>query len=624
MAAVLEPLSVRVARQQRHLLTRSRSGSWTFSGLEAPSPGLEKEMLLANWEETHLRIADKGGRDVSFRHNDAQAILLNFFARCAHERVRPAVLVPKLRQGGISTKVQADVFARAVNSAKAGVRFNAGTVAHIEESAKFIFGITRKFEASLPREWRLPLESKQQGRMEWRKTFGFIQIASAKLGDALFKGPPLNAFHGSEVANWADAGLDASKGFTSAMGALVPGPDSIIVLESTAKGRDAFFHRKVMRAREGRGELQLVFLPWFLAREYTLTWREFRAARRNENLPERFERTPEERDLAAELRNVVVEPGQEWFRYAVDLTDEQLIWRRSQIELLEGIETFRRYYPATLEECFASTETGKFEDSADYYYEEAREPEERGDLRRGEHGLEFSAHEEGEVEVWERPRLGQEYVIGADVAGEEDVGKDFDSAYVIHKRTLTVVAALHGKFDFDVFADRLAMLGRFYNDALLAVERGRNPAVSLTLKKGGYPRVYHYTNPAAPRTTPRPGWETSSRSRPLIVDGLAAVCRDRRLRCKDRGFAEECMTFVWSERRHRYQAAPGKHDDRVMAMAIAVYLCDPRAALNATTADGARKKDPDGGDAYRAFLREQEEEARRERESFGGGGSIVI
>lgn len=629
MVATLEPLSTRIPKQQGHLLTRGPRGSWTFSGRERLTgnreKGLAKALYLAVWEEENLRIATKSGSEIAFRHNDIQSIMLNFNARCWADRVRVAVLNPKVRQGGVSTKWQADLFGLSVLSAKGGVRFNAGTVAHIEESAKVIFAMSRKFETCLGPSWKLPLESRQQGRLEWRGTGGFIQIASAKLGDALFRGPTLNAFHGSEVANWSDAGLDASLAFKAAMGALAPGPDSMIGLESTAKGRDAFFHPKILRAMKGEGELQLVFLPWFLERGYAMTWRDYTFARRGERLRARFERTPEEESLAEELRDVVVRPGEEWFRYAVDLTDEQLIWRRAQTETdCDGDPAaFRRGYPSTIEECFASTTTGKFEEAVDHYLSEARVADEVGSLRRGERGLEFVEGEDGDLLVWERPRQGHDYVIGADVAGEEDVGKDFDAAYVLHKRTMTVVAALHGKFDGDVFADKLAMLGRWFNDALLAPERGKNPSVALALKKGGYPRLYHYVNPEAPRTTPRPGWTTSSKSRPLIVDGLAAVCRDRRLRSKCGALAEEMSTFVWSERRHRCQAAPGKNDDRVIAAAIAVHLCDPRADLGALTNGAATKPPSDGGDVYRAFMREQEEEQRRERISFDGDGYVI-
>jgi hypothetical protein len=637
VTALLAPLRERVAEQQRHLLVRSPGGSWTFSGRErlkgSRQRGLEKALLLANWSEANLRIANKAGAEIPFRRNDAQSILLNFFARCWADRVRVEVLIPKLRQGGVSTEIQADAFSLSVLSAKAGQTFRAGTVAHIEASAKFIFGISRKFEALLPPEWKLPLESRQQGRFEWRKTGGFIQIASAKLGDALFKGVPLNLFHGSEVANWSDAGLDASVAVTSATNALAPGPDSVIALESTAKGRDAYFYREIQKALPGgRGgsAMQVVFLPWFLAEEYTETWEAYCRARPHRNLPRKFTPTPEEENLRAELRDVVVRPGEEWIRYPTELTDEQLIWRRKMIEGVEcgGDEAvFRRYYPSTLEECFASTESTKFEDSVDHYEREKR-PGTEGVIRRGESRLEFMAVERGPVTVWEMPRDGHEYVIGADVAGEMGVGLDYSAAYVIHKRTLTVVAAFHDKLEGDRYADALAMLGRFYNDALLAVERNHNPSVVLALARGGYPRVYRYRNPMAPKTAPKPGWVTDRKNRHVIIDGLAQVCRDRRLRSRCPDFAAEMETFVYNAAKKRYQAAPGKHDDRVIAMAIAVHLCDPRSpflgALSVGQVNTEAARVEDGGEVYRAYLREQEEAERLERESLGGDDSMVI
>jgi hypothetical protein len=525
---------------------------------------------------------------------------------------------------------------------KHGQVFRAGTVAHIEQSAEFIFGMTRRFESNLPKEWRLPLESRQRGRIEWRSgrrsindveggAGNFLEIASAKLGDQIFKGPTLNAFHGSEVANWADLGTDATATFVSASGALAQGPGKLLFLESTAKGRDAFFYQEVERAKAGENASRVVFLPWYLADEYTMTWRQYCAARPHRKFPRAFTPTAEEQDLREMLAEVRVDPGQEWYRYRVLLTDEHLIGRRNLLEsVCRGqMDMFRRYYPSTLDECFASSERSMFgAEAVDHYYQEAKPPASEGFLRRGENGLEFVAKERGPYSIWERPRQGHEYVIGADVASERGAGSDFSAAYVIHKQTLTVVASFHDKLDGDMFADALAMLGCFYNNALVGVERNHTPSVAIRLKKGGYPRTYHYRNPESPKTAPRPGWETSTRSRPVIIDGLKALCRDQRLRSQCRAFVDEMNSFVYWEEKHKWQAAPGKHDDRVMAMAIAAHLCDPRSpflgAMSVAEAKKGAGQIDDGGDAYRAYLREQQEQERRDREALETGDDWAI
>lgn len=602
-----------LAQQQRWLLERSSSGSWTSSSPGTPSKGVTKALLVANFIETNLLVASKDGRIVPMRLNEAQSILHQFVTRCWHERVRVLVIVPKARQEGVSTYVQALNFALAVLSDRAGRAFRAATVAHIEESAKAIFGMSRRFQKLLPNEWKQDLESKQQGRIEWAGGSA-IDVASIKLGDALLKGVTLNAFHGSEVANWADLGVNASEAFTSAMGALAPGPDSMIFLESTAKGRDAFFFRQIDLALRGKSPLRVVFLPWMLASEYRMTWAEYRAQRAHQELPETFEPTGEELELREYLSQVIVRPGEEWVRYRVELTDEQLIWRRHAIETLcdNKLETFKRYFPSTIEECFASTEKGMFTESTlEYLWQESQEPKWIGDLTlnpRAEVEFVPGGGRDAYLQVWEKPKAGERYILAADVAGEED--GDYSDATVIHEPTLTEVAAFSGHIDYDRFALYLYQLGRWYGWAKLAIENNHSPSVVLAVRKLGYPRLYYYTDPDLRDARPsRPGFNTNKKSRKIALAQLSAVCRDRVYRTRSKLFAEQAGWFVWNDRERRYKAAPGKHDDAVMSRAIAVFVAGVRGA------DGRRLAQRPGEQkdeaAYRAFLREQEEQERR-------------
>lgn len=609
--------------QQGHLLTRSSTGSWVPSG-RGSSNGVERGLLALNWMESNLTIASKAGELIPLVLNDAQAILLMFVVMCWHQGARVRCLVPKLRQGGISTAIQALAFTLAVIADKIGQVFRAGTVAHIEDSSKFIFSMSRRFESNLPTSWQRPLESRTAGRIEW-KGGSWIQVASARLGDALFKGPSLNLFHASEVANWADAGVDASAAWTSATNALAPGPGSMAFAESTAKGRDKFFWLKIKASLAGRGAERIVFLPWPLESGYSMTWAQYRAERPHQNLARRFEATREEKELREELRAVVVREGEEWHRYRFDLTDEQLIWRRSQTEAeCDGKpEVFRRYYPGTIEEAFASSEHSKFDEETIAYYDgETRQPE-IGVLERRDDGtIEFRKEEGGWLLLWDRPRAGHEYVVGADVSGErmdDGEGSDFDVADIMSKRTLTTVALVHGQFQPDVFAAHLALVGRWWNDALLAPENNR-PQVAVALRKLGYPRLYRFKSPEAPESDPgRPGWSTSRRSRPVIVDHLEEHARKRSFRSFDRGFVVEMSSFVLNEKKRMYAAPKGEHDDRVLAKAIALYLCTRSAKdLAAALGGGAAKPiEQDDGKVYRAFLAEQERD--RERGAAEGG-----
>ena len=175
--------------------------------------------------------------------------------------------------------------------------------------------------------------------------------------------------------------------------------------------------------------------------------------------------------------------------------------------------------------------------------------------------------------MWEFPVPGESYYAGADVGGEQK-GADSCAAYVIHGGTNKVVASLHGHMEYDVYAKTLCLLGQFYNWALLAVENNHQPAVAKDCFREEYPNLYHYLDEASIRRNmaPKPGFNTNRKTKPEIVAHLDNYTRNKRLICKDKKFAEEMENFVWVERDKTYKATGTRHDDRIMAMGIALYI----------------------------------------------------
>lgn len=572
--------------------------------------------------EDLLVLAPKSGPLARMRHNTGQAMLLDFAADRWGRRLPLLAIVPKARQMGVSTWVQALLFVLCLINERLGKPFRVVTIAHIEHSAKAIFRMSRLFERKLPAEWRLPLDSSQQGQIEWAGGSSNT-VMSAKLGDAGGKSVTLNGVHGSEVASWADLGQDPAHLWASTLGALAENEDTVVFLESTAKGRDPFFHGKIEDSLAGRSAYPVVFLPWFLDESYSMTWRHYCAMRPSWELAAKFVATPEELLMREYLARRLVGPGQEWAVHPHELTDEQLIWRRAKIEEV-GLEHFRRYFPSTLEECFAATEYTLFSPATlDRMSTEWRVPTARGDV--GE-GSEWRPSPNGYVHRWHAPMQGHSYVIGADVSEGLAAG-DYQAAYVIDRDTLDVVAAVHTKVDPDDFGVLLGKLGRYYNTAIVAVENNHSPSVVLNLRKSGYPAVYWHKDPDQVRgRPPKPGFNTNKRTRKVILDVLAATLRDGDLKFNDREFLTECGFFTWSERLATFAAPRGKNDDRVMAMAIAVYVIGRRddegrlkSGFGHTQAQPGKVADP----GYEAWLLEQKREkarARRKREGDVGAG----
>jgi hypothetical protein len=175
--------------------------------------------------------------------------------------------------------------------------------------------------------------------------------------------------------------------------------------------------------------------------------------------------------------------------------------------------------------------------------------------------------------VWEEPQEGHRYILAADVAEGTATG-DYDAAVVIDRETWHQVAELHGKWPFDVYARKLDALGKRYHNALLAVERNNHGhAVLLELRNLSYPNLYHTVDALVPGAAQqaKPGWETTSRTKPLAIDTLAKALREEQYQVRSQKMLDEALIFAYQDN-GSMSAPQGMHDDLVIAHAIAIYL----------------------------------------------------
>ena len=183
----------------------------------------------------------------------------------------------------------------------------------------------------------------------------------------------------------------------------------------------------------------------------------------------------------------------------------------------------------------------------------------------------FVQNESGIANVYKSPGKGVPYVIGVDTAGD---GSDANVAQVLDNRDGSQVCVVRAaSIDEDVFAHQLYCLGRWYNDALIAVECNFSTYVCRELQRLGYPNLY--VRETFDDFTMKPkktyGFITNTKTRPVIISGLIRVAReDIRLIC-DSATLSEMLTFVRDES-FKPQAEEGAHDDCVMALAIAHFI----------------------------------------------------
>ena len=164
------------------------------------------------------------------------------------------------------------------------------------------------------------------------------------------------------------------------------------------------------------------------------------------------------------------------------------------------------------------------------------------------------------------------YTIGGDTAEE---GEDYYTAKVINNLTDESVATLQVQFiDEDLYAEQMYCLGKYYHDALIGIEinYSRQPTRILQ-KKYNYPNLYmrERLDGASDRSVMDYGFETTSRTKPIIIGELVELMRNNPYIEEDIPTLKEMTTFVKKEN-GKLEAIDGCHDDLVMAKAIAHFI----------------------------------------------------
>lgn len=269
------------------------------------------------------------------------------------------------------------------------------------------------------------------------------------------------------------------------------------------------------------------------------------------------------------------------------LSAAQLRWRRWCIAANCGgdEDVFAEEYPACAEEAFLTSGRPVFAQRALNEAFAAAEDARLGMLVEEGGKLHFVEGEGNFLSLFALPQRGGDYVIGVDVAAGIR-GGDYSAMCVVEKRTLAVAAVWHGHLEPDLLAVEAEKLARYYNRALLVPEvNNHGIAVIGGLKRLHYGRVWR-------RGGNEPGFLTTVKSKAEIVGNLAAFIRNSAERIRDRATLRECMSYVYDARGHT-NAGAGCFDDRVMALAIALFVADRGA-------QGPLLEEPDWREEYGA------------------------
>lgn len=239
------------------------------------------------------------------------------------------------------------------------------------------------------------------------------------------------------------------------------------------------------------------------------------------------------------------------------------------------VELFHQEQPSSPEEAFLASGSPAFDRlTVLRQRSNQRPPKWRGDFVVDErrNTTERVTNARGFVRIWEHPREGRQYVIGADTS-EGMSGGDYSCAEILDMESLEQVGAIHGHIQYYDFAVLLNAVGRYYNRALLCIEvypQGQTVQDYL-IRKFQYPRL-HIDRGRADRIKQRGGkyygWQTNVVTRPLLIAAGQRAINGGHVTLHEEGLLDEILRF--SKNDHgKYEASAG-HDDRVIALLLAL------------------------------------------------------
>ena len=517
------------------------------------------------------KITNKDGKLIPFELNEAQQYIYDRLQKELERRGYVRAIMLKARQFGGSTLIESWFYHKI--TFRKGKRVVIMTEADL--SRDNLFNMVKTFHENAPKAVRpqtrasnekaLIFDTPKGSPVKGLKSRYDVKTCDSKGG----LGITTHFIHLSEYAFFKDSALNTVAGLLESVPSEYPAIlGTQVIIESTANGTGGIFYEKWKQSEKEEAEGKIpeymrIFIPWYYHPEYEL---------------------PVSKEQLKEIKATLTDEEKWLLKQELPsgkmVSYRQLQWRRWKIPTMSAPfgftreEYFKQWYPATSEEAFIYSGKSIFSASqVKKAEEETYTPLYVGDLNM--HTGRFEANEKGRLKVWEKPKAGCKYVIGADVA-EGLVTGDFTCADVLKLPYGQQVAQIHGKIDPDTFGDILNYLGKWYNKALMGVEANNHGLTTITrLKHLGYANLYQRETldaNADGRKAKKAGWLTTKKSKYKIIDSLRSALRDGEAGIACMETLLEMGSYTVNDEDGSYGAKLGCFDDRVISMAIALEM----------------------------------------------------
>lgn len=388
-------------------------------------------------------------------------------------------------------------------------------IAHEQDSIKKLFRIVRRAYEYLDPFFRPELDRGGGSKYEM-----FFPAKNSRIYcDLESRSDTINWLHVSEAAF-----IDEEDRLKATLQA-VPIETGIVQIESTPNGLGNFFHEMWKDPEQPYTKL---FFPWFVFAPYQL---------------ESFDShlTEDERELIKKAK-----------KYGVSITNNQIAFRRYKQRELGAL--FPQEYPEDDAACFLASGASAIDSFK---------------IRDQIQEITKPIKTTNQLKIFKPYDKSRHYVCGVDCS--EGVDGDYSVATLFDASSREQIAILRGRIKPHQFAKDVFDLCEVYTGPgdrwpLLAIERNNHGhAVLLELD-----HHLKYSNLFIHKDG-RVGWLTDRVTRPIMLDMFIDGLENKNIKINDPTTLDECMTLVNDD--GKIQAASGKHDDCVIAAAIAIQMC---------------------------------------------------
>ena len=529
------------------------------------------------WFSTFGVIKDKRGKDIKPKPNTLQKRMFAHYRKCQIEDKPCKMIILKPRQKGASTCAQALTY----HHMRKHENLSGSLMGDISGTSDKVFEIYRRYAEYDHFPWTEDGGSLADGgnladliKLKSKSAYGKETAGSKNAG----RSGTIQVGNMTEVAFWPMQGeRDPALGYLQS---LYDGDNvSLVVADSTPNGPNGWFYRTWVQDNEWAK----IFAAWFEFDDSVIP----------------FHSDAERQDFIDTLSE---DEKEEMERF--DVTYENMHWRRRvlQDKCNGDLSKFRQEYPSDPEECFLMSSRPRFHVSnLDKMVKASADLKPKmGTMSVQTDGktANFKPDRLGNWKIYEEPEYDSKYLISVDTCTGEDqqmqglaADPDFHSVQVWKApfedwhgnwHVPRLVALHHSRLDIGVLAQEIEGASRWYGDAFIIPEVNNSGLALLKYLLEAGLSVYRRRrfNDSSGMVEKSFGWSTDKVTRKTVIDHMAAELLEENFDIPDPDVLKEMKTFVINDK-GKPEAAPGHHDDHVLAAAIALYNIDSASTYKA-------------------------------------------